>query len=107
MSLRGTKANTNFLAPPLSHPLDLNLTSDHRWVSLSGSIVLNDFLQTGVLKDASFKAADHSLSPEGNGRHVAASSGAPVAEGDGPAKYFGIVRHRLPIDLNEPPPLWM
>ncbi|KAL2524207.1 Ethylene-responsive transcription factor 12 [Abeliophyllum distichum] len=104
-SLRGTKAKTNFPAPPLGHPLDLNLPSDHRWVSPSGSIVLNDFLRTGVLKDAGFKAADHSLSQEGNGGHVAASSGAPVAEGDGPAKYFGIVRRGLPIDLNEPPPV--
>ncbi|CAI9773221.1 unnamed protein product [Fraxinus pennsylvanica] len=106
-SLRGTKAKTNFPAPPLGHPLDLNLPSDNRWVSPSGTLVLNDFIRTGVVKDASFKAGDKCLSPVGNGVHVASSSGPPVVEGDGPARYFGIVKRGLPIDLNEPPPMWM
>lgn len=94
-SLRGAKAKTNFPTPPTGLSLDLNLPSDHRWIAPAGRLLINDFLHTGV------------LSQQGNGGQVAAAGVAPVAEGDGPAKYFGIVRRGLPIDLNEPPPLWM
>ncbi|XP_075487738.1 ethylene-responsive transcription factor 12-like [Primulina tabacum] len=97
-SLRGAKAKTNFLAPPTGLSLDLNLPSDNRWMPPSGRLVINEFMHTGVLKD---------VVPQGNGAHVAASAVAPVIDGDGPAKYFGIVRRGLSIDLNEPPPLWM
>ncbi|XP_075477250.1 ethylene-responsive transcription factor 12-like [Primulina tabacum] len=97
-SLRGAKAKTNFPGPPKGLSLDLNLPSDHRWLSPSGRLMINEFMHTGALKD---------VVPQGNAGHVAASSMAPSVGGDGPAKYFGIVRRGLPIDLNEPPPLWM
>ncbi|KAL3522308.1 hypothetical protein ACH5RR_015142 [Cinchona calisaya] len=100
-SLRGAKAKTNFPAPPSSAvtglSLDLNLPSEHRWVSPSGRrLMIGEFLQTGVLKD-------NHVSSE-----AAAGAGEPPAsEMEGPGKFFGIVRRGLPIDLNEPPPLWM
>ncbi|PHU26214.1 Ethylene-responsive transcription factor 4 [Capsicum chinense] len=104
-SLRGAKAKTNFPPPPppplppLSAavappplPLDLNLPSDHRWTSPSGRrLMITEFLQVGP--------------PPVTGV-------APAKENDGDtasaaAMYFGIVRRGLPIDLNEPPPLWL
>lgn len=97
-SLRGAKAKTNFPAPPSGLSLDLNLPSDHRWIAPSGRLMIHDFLHTGVLKD---------VGPQGNGGHAAANVVAPAAEVDSPAKFFGIVRRGLPIDLNEPPPVWM
>ncbi|KZV51953.1 ethylene-responsive transcription factor 12 [Dorcoceras hygrometricum] len=96
-SLRGAKAKTNFPQPPRGLSLDLNLPSDHRWMSPSGRLVINEFMRTGVLKDV--------VVPQGNDGH--ASVVAPAVDGDDPAKYFGIVRRGLPIDLNEPPPMWM
>ncbi|KAL8460479.1 hypothetical protein ACS0TY_032138 [Phlomoides rotata] len=93
-SLRGAKAKTNFPTPPTGLSLDLNLPSDHRWIAPSGRLLINDFLHTGVLQ-------------QGNGGQAAAAGVAPAAEGESPARYFGIVRRGLPIDLNEPPPLWM
>ncbi|KAI3466690.1 hypothetical protein Pfo_023353 [Paulownia fortunei] len=90
-SLRGTKAKTNFpTPPPPGLSLDLNLPS--------GRPMINNFLHTGVLKD---------VGPQFSGGHMAEAGGVPVAEGNAPAKYFGIIRRGLPIDLNEPPPLWM
>ncbi|KAL8468071.1 hypothetical protein ACS0TY_031356 [Phlomoides rotata] len=93
-SLRGAKAKTNFPTPPTGLSLDLNLPSDHRWIAPSGRLLINDFLHTGVLQ-------------QGNGGQAAAAGVTPAAEGESPARYFGIVRRGLPIDLNEPPPLWM
>lgn len=97
-SLRGSKAKTNFPAPPSGLTLDLNLPSDHRWIAPSGRLMINEFLHTGVLKD---------VGAQGNGGQVVAAAVAPAADGDGAAKYFGIVRRGLPIDLNEPPPMWL
>ncbi|MCD7456090.1 hypothetical protein HAX54_030617 [Datura stramonium] len=114
-SLRGAKAKTNFpppppssaLAPPPPPPppplsLDLNLPSDHRWTSPSGRrLMIGEFLQVGsLLKDVA-------PPPE---LHLTVTGVSPAKENDGgaaAAKYFGIVRRGLPIDLNEPPPLWM
>ncbi|CAK9181845.1 unnamed protein product [Ilex paraguariensis] len=105
-SLRGAKAKTNFPAPVTATglSLDLNLPSDRRWTSPSGRLVIGELLQTGVLKDVGFDGADSSVN---NDRRVAVSGEVPVTESEGPAKYFGIVRRGLPIDLNEPPPLWL
>ncbi|KAH6790349.1 ERF domain protein 12 [Perilla frutescens var. frutescens] len=97
-SLRGAKAKTNFPSPPSGLSLDLNLPSDHRWIAPTGRLMINEFLHTAVLKD---------VSAPGNGGQVVGNSVVPVVEGEGPAKYFGIVRRGLPIDLNEPPPLWL
>ncbi|KAH0697104.1 hypothetical protein KY290_014535 [Solanum tuberosum] len=100
-SLRGAKAKTNFPPPPpppppssVPLPIDLNLPSDHRWTSPSGRrLMIGEFLQVGP-------------PPELN---LPVTSAAPAKENDGgaAAMYFGIVRRGLPIDLNEPPPLWM
>nr|QNI23854.1 AP2/ERF transcription factor [Camptotheca acuminata] len=102
-SLRGPKAKTNFPAPTSSLVLDLNLPSDHRWPSPSGRLVIGEFLQTGVLKDVS-STGDQSVHHE----HPMSVPGdaSPQAETT-PASYFGIVKRGLPIDLNEPPPLWL
>lgn len=107
-SLRGAKAKTNFPAPPSAATglsLDLNLPSDNRWVSPSGRLVIGEFLQTGVLNDVGFRSAVDSQ--VANEQHVAASGELPAREIEGPGNFFGIVRRGLPIDLNEPPPLWM
>ncbi|KAL1537851.1 ethylene-responsive transcription factor 12-like [Salvia divinorum] len=95
-SLRGAKAKTNFPPPPSSRlSLDLNLPSDHhRWIAPTGRLMINELLQTAAVSSA-------------NGNVVPAAAAAPAAVGDAPAKYFGIVRRGLPIDLNEPPPLWL
>lgn len=108
-SLRGAKAKTNFPAPPSAVAglsLDLNLPSDHRWATPSGRLMIGEFLQpSALLRDVSFRGA---VAPEvPNERRAVVSGDAPVNENENPAKYFGIVRRGLPIDLNEPPPLWM
>lgn len=102
-SLRGAKAKTNFPLPPPPPPssavappltLDLNLPSDQRWNSPSGRrLMIGELLQVGP-------------PPEIN---LPVTGVAPAKENDGQAAamYFGIVRRGLPIDLNEPPPLWM
>ncbi|KAL2494989.1 Ethylene-responsive transcription factor 12 [Forsythia ovata] len=103
-SLRGAKAKTNFPTPPPGLSLNINIPTEHRCVSPSGRLMINNFLRTGVnaINDVSFRAGDHSK-PE-----VGGASGTPVADsGDGQAKYFGIVSRGLSIDLNEPPPMWM
>ncbi|XP_059660181.1 ethylene-responsive transcription factor 12 [Cornus florida] len=105
-SLRGAKAKTNFPAPDTGLSLDLNLPSDHhRWTSPSGRLVIGDFLQTGVLNGASSNggpsiANDRRASVPGD---VA----PPESSSTEAAAYFGIVRRGLPVDLNEPPPLWL
>lgn len=102
-SLRGAKAKTNFPLPPPPPPssavappltLDLNLPSDQRWTSPSGRrLMIGELLQVGPPPDI----------------NLPVTGVAPANENDGQAAamYFGIVRRGLPIDLNEPPPLWM
>ncbi|KAF5742298.1 putative Ethylene-responsive transcription factor [Tripterygium wilfordii] len=99
-SLRGSKAKTNFPSPPTGLSLDLNiLPSDHhhrhhhhRWVPPSAQrLGLGDFLHTGVLKGMNF-----------NGTHE-----LPPSSGDVAVTVAPVVRRGLPIDLNEPPPLWL
>ncbi|KAJ6999868.1 ethylene-responsive transcription factor 12-like [Populus alba] len=123
-SLRGAKAKTNFPSPPSTSglSLDLNLPSDPhhhhlRWSSSShvGSHRfggLGEFLQTGVVfKEMNFNATEAAAASgpvvkiEGPG--VGAVAGAPVPENVAPASFLGMVRRGLPIDLNEPPPLWL
>lgn len=123
-SLRGAKAKTNFPAPPSSSAvaglsLDLNLPSDHRWPtpSSSGRLVIGEFLQpTTLLREVScFRGTTTTTTTAAvsnqNDRRSVVSGDASLPVDDekekNPAKYFGIVRRGLPIDLNEPPPLWM
>ncbi|XP_022777342.1 ethylene-responsive transcription factor 12-like [Durio zibethinus] len=115
-SLRGAKAKTNFPAPSSAAglSLDLNLPTDnphhhHRWPSASAHqhrrLVLGEFLPTGrVLKEMNSEA-DSSSSTKPN--VVAVSTGPPVTGNGSTASFLGIVRRGLPIDLNEPPPLWL
>ncbi|XP_015890508.3 ethylene-responsive transcription factor 12 [Ziziphus jujuba] len=111
-SLRGAKAKTNFPAPVTAGlSLDLNLPSGH-WSSHSSRLVLGEFLQTGVLKDITrcgVDAADSS-SPtkhEAPGDSHGCVVGCSAPEIPSTASFLGLVRRGLPIDLNEPPPLWM
>ncbi|XP_065878641.1 ethylene-responsive transcription factor 12 [Euphorbia lathyris] len=115
-SLRGAKAKTNFPAPATALSLDLNAPSDHphhRWTSSAAGhrFALGEFLQTGVLKDFSFNGESSSGSvktespPLSNGG--GGGGGIPLVENGGTASFLGIVRRGLPIDLNEPPPLWL
>lgn len=135
-SLRGAKAKTNFPSPPSpsSAPLSLDLnilpSSDHHhrcWssgnsthhvVGAAHRFGLGDFLQTGLLKELNFNAevASASGSTVVVKNEVAApaaaavgvgSGGSPVPENGAPPSFFGMVRRGLPIDLNQPPPLWM
>ncbi|KAJ9690501.1 hypothetical protein PVL29_012916 [Vitis rotundifolia] len=99
-SLRGAKAKTNFPAPATALSLDLNAPSD-RWSSPSGRLVLGEFLQTGVLKDMSCEGGPSAKAD------ATVSVAVPAPEVPTPASFFGIVRRGLPIDLNEPPPLWL
>ncbi|KAI5657143.1 hypothetical protein M9H77_25936 [Catharanthus roseus] len=124
-SLRGSKAKTNFPSaplPPTALSLDLNLPcSDHRWPPPPGRLVIGEFL-----RDVSFSTAAASTANVVNnashhhGEAVAIANEQRPAVGSGnvsvgeneyvyenPGMYFGIVRRGLPIDLNEPPPLWM
>ncbi|KAK9267750.1 hypothetical protein L1049_010184 [Liquidambar formosana] len=102
-SLRGAKAKTNFPAPANALPLDLNMPSD-RWSHHSGRLVIGEFLQTGVLKEMSCEDGVGGSSGNGGG---SVSAGVPAPESSTPTSFFGIVRRGLPIDLNEPPPLWL
>ncbi|EEF50831.1 Ethylene-responsive transcription factor, putative [Ricinus communis] len=114
-SLRGAKAKTNFPAPPTALSLDLNVPSDHshhhhRWASASPSghrFALGEFLQTGVLKEFTFKGEPSSSQMKNETVVVPGVGGAPLPENSGQASFLGIVRRGLPIDLNEPPPLWL
>ncbi|CAH9123627.1 unnamed protein product [Cuscuta epithymum] len=117
-SLRGVKAKTNFpppfVAPPPAFPLDLNLPGDHGlrgcWPPLPGRrFMIGEFLQAGVpFKDMcmNMNVAAPPPTPE-VGVSAASSSAPPVPENGGAANVFGIVKRGLPIDLNEPPPLWI
>ncbi|KAK3015877.1 hypothetical protein RJ639_005704 [Escallonia herrerae] len=101
-SLRGVKAKTNFPAPGTGQSLDLNLPTDHRrWAPPPGRLVFGEFLHTGVLRDSGGSTVVE------NSPSVAVSGGDPVPEIQGQAGYLGAVRRGLPIDLNEPPPMWL
>ncbi|XP_050253675.1 ethylene-responsive transcription factor 12-like [Quercus robur] len=119
-SLRGAKAKTNF--PPtvpttvgggggLPLPLDLNLPSSNR-------LVLGEFLHTGVLKDINCVATESDPSssyqvkrePQASASAVTVASARPthhVLESSATASFLGLVRRGLPVDLNEPPSLWL
>ncbi|KAJ4703520.1 putative Ethylene-responsive transcription factor [Melia azedarach] len=121
-TLRGAKAKTNFPPPATGAlPLDLNLPSDinnnnhyqhqhHRWITPSQyhhhhhqRFGFGEFLQTGIIKEMNFDGqASASSKPD-----AAVIDGAPVAENGPKTSFLGIVRRGLPIDLNEPPPLWL
>ncbi|KAE8719940.1 Ethylene-responsive transcription factor 4 [Hibiscus syriacus] len=109
-SLRGSKAKTNFPTTPSSLPpppsalsMGLNLASLRRWPLASANhhhrlASMGEFLQTGVIKEMS------STGPSGV---VGVSTGPPVPGNGSATSFMGIVRRGLPIDLNEPPPLWL
>ncbi|GMH30352.1 hypothetical protein Nepgr_032195 [Nepenthes gracilis] len=115
-SLRGPKAKTNFPPPPTILSLDLNLPSDvhphpyhhlphhhHHdllWPSRSGRLV--NYVQAGPRR---LPPPDHPSSAKDGLTLSAAAHGsfsAPVSETPRPVSRLG-----LPIDLNEPPPLWL
>ncbi|KAL5575374.1 hypothetical protein UlMin_017073 [Ulmus minor] len=103
-SLRGTKAKTNFPAPVATGlSLDLNLPSGN-WTPPSGRLMFGEFLRTGVLNDASCFGVDAGGSSPVR-REAPVVSAAP--EGSNAASFLGVVRRGCPVDLNEPPPLWM
>ncbi|KAJ8761490.1 hypothetical protein K2173_001624 [Erythroxylum novogranatense] len=119
-SLRGAKAKTNFPPPTTtgSLSLDLNLPSDHhpRWGSNIATnhhhhrFAFSEFLQTGVLKDMKFNGEASGTVVHNEGSVSVVGNGAPVPESNAaaiPTSFLGIVRRGLPIDLNEPPPLWL
>ncbi|XP_004485812.1 ethylene-responsive transcription factor 12 [Cicer arietinum] len=113
-SLRGAKAKTNFPPAPVAAGLCLDLnapSSDHRWPPVpSRSFVVTEFLQTGVLKDFNTPQPPPVAAVAGLRRHDGAfsvSGGVQVAEHTSTASYLGLVRRGIPIDLNEPPPLWL
>jgi len=110
-SLRGAKAKTNFPpAPALC--LDLNApSSDHRWPNVpSRTLVLTEFLHTAVLKDIEppqpLPPASPALRRAADGA-VPLGGGVQVVDSSQTASFLGLVRRGIPIDLNEPPPLWL
>ncbi|RDX63298.1 Ethylene-responsive transcription factor 12, partial [Mucuna pruriens] len=109
-SLRGAKAKTNFPpAPTLC--LDLNVpSSDHRWPTVpSRSLVLTEFLHTAVLRDIEPPQPPSAAAggPRRGDVAVASTGGAHIVESSQTASFLGLVRRGIPIDLNEPPPLWL
>ncbi|XP_062095757.1 ethylene-responsive transcription factor 12 [Humulus lupulus] len=114
-SLRGAKAKTNF-PPPVTAglSLDLNLPSSH-WSSSSSRLVLGEFLHTGVLKDmnsvTATAAAVESSHVARRETPISSSIGGlnacPAPELSATPSFLGLVRRGCPIDLNEPPPLWL
>ncbi|MED6144802.1 hypothetical protein PIB30_018842 [Stylosanthes scabra] len=100
-SLRGPKAKTNF-PPALPLPTALDLTIGTSWPPVpSRRLALREFLQTSILRD-------HRPPPpppppmavgEGGSQHVLESSET--------TSFLGVVGRGLPVDLNEPPPLWL
>ncbi|OAY24844.1 ethylene-responsive transcription factor 12 [Manihot esculenta] len=108
-SLRGAKAKTNFPSPATGLSLDLNSPSNshHHWSSAAGHrFAFGEFLQTGSLKEISFNE-EAPGSVKNNGPVSGASAASPVLETGVQQSVLGIVRRGLPIDLNEPPPLWL
>ncbi|KAI6705181.1 hypothetical protein NL676_008143 [Syzygium grande] len=101
--------------------LDLNLPSDHhhhpRWPPAPPHrpqhnhhhhhrrFVFNEFLPAAVLACGDVKR-EVTVVGEGGGGGV----GVPVLAAEGPAvgaSFLGMATRGLPIDLNEPPPLWL
>ncbi|PON37871.1 AP2/ERF transcription factor [Parasponia andersonii] len=116
-SLRGAKAKTNFPAAPVTAglSLDLNLPSGH-WPSPSGRLVLGEFLHTGVLKDVGCRDPEvpepspvkrEAIAASASGVDGGVSNGYAASELSPTSSFLGLVRRGCPIDLNEPPPLWM
>lgn len=114
-SLRGAKAKTNFPAPVTAGlSLDLNLPSSAHWSSPSSRLVLGEFLHTGVLKDMSCRVAAAEAADSAQLKRepqapstAAASNGCPPPDVTATSSFLGLVRRGCPIDLNEPPPLWL
>ncbi|MED6130630.1 hypothetical protein PIB30_002747 [Stylosanthes scabra] len=103
----------------------------HRWPSVpvraGGGGIFGEFLHTRVLKDVDLAHQPHHPVPPPHPMHHAAALAAhhhrrgevtvavsggggveQVAAGSGStASYLGLVRRGIPIDLNEPPPLWL
>ncbi|KAM1154320.1 hypothetical protein ACFX19_037324 [Malus domestica] len=119
-TLRGAKAKTNFPAPiPSGISLDLNAPSAAHWATHSGRLV--EFLHTGVLNDMGGGTSTNDTLPLMARRepqqapvrvagNVGGGGNGTVADGSGfgsTASFLGLVRRGLPIDLNEPPPLWL
>ncbi|CAI0408063.1 unnamed protein product [Linum tenue] len=96
-SLRGTKAKTNFPSSP--SPAAAAASSSISSISAAGPrFSVGQFLKTGVLKEI---AAEKPVT-------VAAPHAAGINPAAPPPSVLGIVRRRgLPVDLNEPPPLWL
>ncbi|KAI3764988.1 hypothetical protein L2E82_15007 [Cichorium intybus] len=121
-SLRGPKAKTNFPMPPLppspppSLSLNLNSFPQEQQIRLvaapptrhvvGGGEFNYKFLRTGVLKD--YQHGGGCCSSTVVGKH-GGSGEFPVADGSEvkTARFLGIVRRGLGIDLNEPPPIWL
>ncbi|GMH26947.1 hypothetical protein Nepgr_028790 [Nepenthes gracilis] len=116
-SLRGPKAKTNFpLSTPLS--LDVNLpSSDHHHYHhhhlllcpyLPGRLV-NQLQTAPPCPPPAFllsSATNGGFTPSAAVQGI--NSTVPVADSSGAASFFGMLSRRgLPIDLNEPPPLWL
>lgn len=107
-SLRGAKAKTNFPpAPPLC--LDLNVpSSDHRWPHVPPrSLVLSEFLHTAVLRDIEPPQLPFPPAAAIVAHRSPHAGGVQVVESSPTASFLGLVRRGIPIDLNEPPPLWL
>ncbi|CAL0300909.1 unnamed protein product [Lupinus luteus] len=110
-SLRGSKAKTNFPPPPLPPPslcLDLNVPSS---LLPSRAPSLTHFLHTAVLDGVESLPLPPPpptlLSPHHHRVHLSGGGGAQLGESSSTASYLGLVRRGIPIDLNEPPPLWL
>ncbi|OAY26223.1 ethylene-responsive transcription factor 12 [Manihot esculenta] len=109
-SLRGAKAKTNFPAPATGLSLDLNAPSDShdRWSSTAGHrFAFGEFLQTGLLKEINFNGESSGSVPNEIAATTAGGAGPPVPDTGVQPSFLGIVPRGLPIDLNEPPPLWL
>lgn len=102
-SLRGAKAKTNFpptTVAPAGLCLDLNVPSSVP----SRGLVLTEFLHTAVLNPPQLPPPPPPLPHH---RVVAVGGGHQVPETSQTASFLGLVRRGIPIDLNEPPPLWL
>ncbi|PKI38887.1 ethylene-responsive transcription factor 12 [Punica granatum] len=120
-SLRGAKAKTNFPPPAPPAPslsLDLNLPSsahlplDHHLHQHHHHhhhrLFLTDFLHTGVLKEIGGGGVSSPRECSILCDRTAPAVVGPSHEGPGQtAALLGLVGRGLPIDLNEPPPLWL
>ncbi|CAN0853094.1 Ethylene-responsive transcription factor 12 [Linum grandiflorum] len=100
------------------HSFHHRLNHHHPWPSASAAAVpgtrfsLNQFLQTAVLNETRFASTNRDAGALGlmPPAHIQENVGIVGGGGGTPpstAALLGIVRRGLPIDLNEPPPLWM